>query len=75
MVAVQRNFIEKYIILSGSFLTISNALKQFPVLKLITPEAHAQPVFIITTNIFGEIDIICLFQLLWPEKEVQAKLQ
>jgi len=54
MVAVQRNFIEKYIILSGSFLTISNALKQFPVLKLITPEAHARPVFIITTNIFGE---------------------
>ncbi|RLC23152.1 MAG: hypothetical protein DRH21_07405 [Deltaproteobacteria bacterium] len=39
MVAVQRNFIEKYIILSGSFLTISNALKQFPVLNFIIPEA------------------------------------
>jgi hypothetical protein len=47
MVAVQRNFIEKYIILPGSFLTISNALKQFPVLKLITPEAHALPVFVL----------------------------
>jgi len=47
MVAVQRNFIEKNIILPGSFLTISNALKQFPVLKLITPEAHALPVFVL----------------------------
>jgi len=44
MVAVQRNFIEKYIILPGSFLTISNPLKQFPVLNLITPEAHSQPI-------------------------------
>ena len=30
MIAVQRNFIEKYIILTGSFLMISNAFKQFP---------------------------------------------
>ena len=28
----------------SSFLTISNALKQFPVLNSITPEAHARPV-------------------------------
>jgi len=39
MVAVQLNFIEKYTTLSGSFLTISNALKQFPVLNFIIPEA------------------------------------
>ena len=30
---------------------------------------------IITTYIFGEINILCPFQLLWLEKEVQAKLQ
>jgi len=29
----------------------------------------------ISIYIFGEITIICLFQLPWPEKEVQAKLQ
>ena len=41
MIVVQRNFIEKYIILLGSFLMISNAFKQFPVLNLIIPEALA----------------------------------
>ncbi|MBU4258187.1 MAG: hypothetical protein L6263_00515 [Desulfobacteraceae bacterium] len=42
MVAVQRNIIEKYIILLGSFLMISDAFKQFPALNLITPEAPLQ---------------------------------
>jgi len=40
IVAVQHNFIEKYIILTGYFLMISNAFKQFPGLNSITPEAQ-----------------------------------
>ena len=36
-IAVKRNIIEKYIILAGSFLMISNAFKQFPVLNLNIP--------------------------------------
>ncbi|MBA3017536.1 MAG: hypothetical protein KKH17_12650 [Proteobacteria bacterium] len=39
IVAGQLNFIEKYIILSDSFLMISNAFKQFPDFNLIIPEA------------------------------------
>ena len=41
IIAVQQNFIDKYMILQGSFLTISNGFKQFPDLNLITPEALA----------------------------------
>ncbi len=37
IVAVHRNYIEKYIILLGSFLMISTAFKQFPVLNLNIP--------------------------------------
>jgi len=43
---VQQAIKENNDILQGSFLTISNTLKQFPVLNLITPEAHARQIFV-----------------------------
>ncbi|RLC23671.1 MAG: hypothetical protein DRH21_06710 [Deltaproteobacteria bacterium] len=42
IITVKRSIIEKYIILSGSFLMISNAFKQFPDFNLIIPEALSQ---------------------------------
>lgn len=35
IIVVKRNIIEKYIILSGSFLMIFNAFKQFPDLNVL----------------------------------------
>ena len=57
MIAIKRSIIEKYIILSGSFLMISNAFKQFPGFNLITPEAPSR--------------LVCFIELMSHKDELQ----
>ena len=56
IVTVQEALKKNDNILQGSFLTISNTLKQFPVLNLITPEAYARPVCFIKYYKFRNLE-------------------
>ena len=44
IVVIEQTVGQKWHFITDSFLTISNTLRQFPVLNSITPEAHVQPV-------------------------------
>ena len=44
IVVIEQKVGQKLHFIPDSFLTISNTLRQFPVLNSITPEAHVQPV-------------------------------